>query len=116
MKRDWWQGRAAPQRLTVLYVMGPMTGLPDLNRPAFRQAADALRVAGYTVRNPVEIYTGESWMEAMRVDIRQLTYCTGVAALDGWTGSQGARLEALVAMRLSMPIRPVEWWLKAGRQ
>lgn len=102
--------------LVVLYVMGPMTGLPDSNRPAFRAAADQLRDAGYIVRSPIEACPDcTDWTVGMRVALRQLTLSTAVAALDGWTRSQGARLEALVAMRLGMPVRPVEWWLQEAQ-
>lgn len=38
-----------------LYISGPITGMPDLNFPAFHAAAAALRAAGYTVTNPAEL-------------------------------------------------------------
>jgi hypothetical protein len=38
-----------------IYLSGPMTGLPDLNFPAFNAAASALRAKGLNVINPAEI-------------------------------------------------------------
>jgi hypothetical protein len=33
----------------ILYIAGPMTGLPDYNYPAFEQARASLEAAGYRV-------------------------------------------------------------------
>lgn len=38
-----------------IYVSGPMTGVPDHNRPAFDAAAKRLREQGHFVINPVEL-------------------------------------------------------------
>ena len=38
----------------TIYVSGPMSGLPDLNFPAFHAAAAELRALGHTVVNPAE--------------------------------------------------------------
>ncbi|MBT9158943.1 MAG: hypothetical protein DDT26_00192 [Dehalococcoidia bacterium] len=38
-----------------IYISGPMTGLHDLNFPAFRDAAAKLRAIGYEVVNPAEL-------------------------------------------------------------
>lgn len=36
----------------VLYVSGPVTGMPDDNREAFEAAADELAACGYIARIP----------------------------------------------------------------
>ena len=36
----------------IVYIAGPMTGLPDLNYPAFNAAEEALTAAGHAVLNP----------------------------------------------------------------
>jgi hypothetical protein len=43
-----------------IYLSGPMTGLPDLNFPAFHAEAARLRALGYDVINPAELPEGIS--------------------------------------------------------
>lgn len=104
-----------------LYLAGPMTGLPDFNRPAFHAAAAALRAAGYEVVNPAELNESEpitdpdgpgAWERYMRRDIPHLCKCDAVALLPGWTESQGAQLEEEIAFRLSMPIETTDEWIE----
>ena len=38
-----------------VYISGPMSGLPELNFPAFHAAAASLRAKGLDVVNPAEI-------------------------------------------------------------
>ncbi|AOY93813.1 hypothetical protein BKK79_19910 [Cupriavidus sp. USMAA2-4] len=82
-----------------IYIAGPMTGMPDLNFPAFHAAAGALRGEGYDVVNPAEINADPAagWLECMRKDIRELVTCEAIYLLPGWEGSRGARLEARIA-------------------
>ena len=87
-----------------LYIAGPMTGLPDLNFPAFNRAAAILRAAGYEAINPAEINPDPTagWEACMRADIAELVKCDGVALLPGWERSRGASLEAHIAHSLGM--------------
>ncbi|WP_407059246.1 DUF4406 domain-containing protein (plasmid) [Ralstonia syzygii subsp. celebesensis] len=82
-----------------IYIAGPMTGLPDLNFPAFHEAASALRAAGHDVVNPAEINPDPNagWLACMRADIRELVTCDAIYLLPGWENSRGARLEARIA-------------------
>ncbi len=86
------------------YLAGPMTGIPDLNFPAFHRAAASLRASGYEVINPAEINPDPSmtWEDAIRADIPQLLTCEAIALLPGWENSRGARLEARIAHDLDM--------------
>src|SRR5690606_26470176 len=77
-------------RMTMkrIYIAGPMTGLPDLNFPAFHAEAARLRSRGVDVVNPAEINGGADevsacagmtpdelqahWRKCMRNDIAQL--------------------------------------------
>lgn len=88
-----------------IYLAGPMTGLPELNFPAFHAEAARLRKLGYDVVNPAEINldTGAKWEDCMRLDIRELITCGGLALLPGWHNSRGAALERKIADGLGMP-------------
>lgn len=87
-----------------IYIAGPMTGLPDLNFPAFHAEAARLRALGYEVSNPAEINPDPTagWEACMRADIAELVKCDGVALLPGWERSRGASLEAHIVHSLGM--------------
>lgn len=93
-----------------VYLSGPMTGLPDLNFPAFGAAAELLRDAGFQVTNPAEINPDQQlpWEQCMRADIKALCDCDTLALLPGWERSRGAQLELQVAHRLGLEITTVE--------
>lgn len=97
----------------VIYISGPMTGLPDLNKPAFHTAAALLHRAGYAVVNPAcnGLPDEAPWGAHLRQDIKQLMDCTGVATLPGSAASKGARLELHNARALGMPVMTVAQWL-----
>ena len=98
----------------LLYVAGPMTGLPELNHPAFRAAAHDLAEAGYAVLDPSRhggSEPGRTYESYLRMGLRDVLECDAVAVLDGWEMSRGARAEVGVAQALSMPVRPVAEWL-----
>jgi hypothetical protein len=82
-----------------------MTGLPNLNFPAFATMTTTLRDSGHAVTNPAELNPdGGSWNDCMRRDIVALMDCDTVATLPGWENSKGARLEVLIAERLGMTV------------
>lgn len=84
------------------YIAGPMTGLQDLNFPAFHRAAAHFRAQGVDVVNPAEINPDPSagWNECMRNDIRELVTCDAIVMLPGWERSKGASLEHYIARQL----------------
>jgi hypothetical protein len=89
------------------YIAGPMTGLPDLNFPAFHATAKYLRSKGRKVVNPAEINPDATlmWHECMRKDIAALvTSCDSIYLLPGWECSKGATLEHHIAERLGFRI------------
>lgn len=105
----------------VLYVSGPVTGMPDDNREAFEAAADELTACGYIARIPHwYVRPGEKWPAAMRTTlIAILAQADGLAMLDGWERSEGAQLEAHVARNLMMPVKTVSQWvakMKSGKK
>ena len=97
-----------------LYLSGPMTGIENLNREAFRCAAVSLRGAGYTVVCPHELNVdqqGLSWHAYMKRDVQALAGCDGVALLPNWESSRGAVIEARLARDLRMESHTVAEWM-----
>lgn len=100
----------------VLYLSGPMSNYPDANYPAFNEMAARLRDHGFTVHNPAEIGDkGSQYVDLLKKDIRLILESEGVAVMENWWGSKGARLEVSVAAHLDIPVRPVDEWI-ARRQ
>lgn len=97
-----------------IYISGPMTGMPELNFPAFNAAAAALRANGFVVVNPAELNADNQgdWASCMKADIKALCDCAALALLPGWEGSRGAHLEVHLAHRLGMNIRRIEELIK----
>ncbi|MGL6378234.1 DUF4406 domain-containing protein [Aeromonas hydrophila] len=73
-----------------VYVAGPMTGLPEFNRPAFFAAEAHLKSLGAQVMNPAILPDGWSHEAYMRIAIPMLMECEAVAFLPGWQYSCGA--------------------------
>ena len=92
--------------MTKIYIAGCMSGIEDLNFPAFHAEAALLRAAGHVVINPAEINPdqGMSWSACMRADIAELVKCDAIRLLPGWERSKGATLEHHIAERLGLQI------------
>ncbi|WP_074133252.1 dATP/dGTP diphosphohydrolase domain-containing protein [Mycolicibacterium houstonense] len=94
----------------VVYISGPMTGMPDHNFPAFHQAAQHYRDLGYTVINPAEL-PGEGgehpWEWFLRRDLIAMLEggADTIVLLPGWEQSRGAKLEYHVASALGFTVR-----------
>lgn len=102
-----------------LALVGPITGMPDHNTPAFAEAAEALRAAGYEVANPRENFDGRTdlpWTAYLRASIKELMDCDGVAILDDWFDSTGAKIEAHIAEALYMPAAGWRSWVRRARE
>ena len=87
-------------KVLTIYISGPISGLPDGNRPAFARMAATLRSKGWVVVNPHDLFNAEveeSWEGYMRKDLAALLTCTHIVMLPEWEQSRGARLEKLVA-------------------
>lgn len=95
------------------YLSGPMSGLPDLNYPAFNEAAAELRAKGHEVINPAENPEQDSWEAYMRLDLVQLLGCEVVVQLPGYWGSRGAMLEFAVASTVGIEVVDLSAFLEA---
>lgn len=101
----------------IIYVAGPMTGLPEYNYPAFQEAQRQLEALGFEVRNPIHIaatVTDKTWAGYMKATTRLLTECDAVALLPGWENSRGASIEEAWARGVGMEVRPLDRWLASG--
>lgn len=96
-----------------IYVAGPMTGLPEFNYPAFRDAATRLRAMGAEVEDPSTNVnpTPDDYHGWLRAGIAQLITCDAVALLPGWETSGGARLEVIVGATLGLRVAPLAEWI-----
>lgn len=99
-----------------LYISGPITGLDDLNKPAFAEAAQQLRAAGHVAINPHDVGQASElllpWEEYLKADlVAMLLMADALALLPGWVNSRGALLEHHIADALGWEVRPWEEWL-----
>lgn len=92
-----------------VYLSGPMSGLPENNRPVFDRAAEVLRSWGLEVVNPADVdreRPGLMWVEYMEVAQRAVLdpLVEAVVLLPGWEESRGARLEVMWAHRRGLAV------------
>lgn len=93
-----------------VYLSGPMSGLPGLNRPAFDAAAARLRAQGFQVVVPHDLaperITGETdadyYERCLEADLAELETCQAIYQLPGWQDSRGARREHVRAQELGV--------------
>lgn len=95
-------------RDNVIYISGPMSGIPELNYPAFFEMESLLKNMGYVVENPATIPEPKDrfplWRSYMNHALNQLVKCDSIIMLEGWEKSKGACCEFEVARRLNMNI------------
>lgn len=115
-----------------LYLAGPMRGYESFNFPAFREGRKRLRDAGFEVFCPAEKDELEGFnptglsgtseelaelnfnlREALGADLDWICEnADGIALLDGWEHSSGARAEVAVARALGIKVGPLDAWLQ----
>jgi hypothetical protein len=105
----------------LVYLAGPITGMPDANRQAFADAEAELTAHGWRVHSPIgHPLSHEAYLEAEQLGIDYRTgplyqrlmrdcYETILAAdrvylLDDWEKSHGATTEAFFATRIGTPV------------
>jgi hypothetical protein len=97
-----------------VYICGPISGLPDGNKEAFKNAEDWLRRLGMFPINPhvlcidiVRSHKGtdaELWTKCMKRDISFMLDCDYVVLLPGWHKSRGAIVEINTASAVGIPV------------
>ena len=83
----------------IIYIAGPMTGLPAYNRDAFMDAARLLTEAGHTALNPAMLPTTLPDHAYMPICTAMIDAADAIYMLDGFQKSLGARCERLYAKR-----------------
>ncbi len=96
-----------------IYISGPISGMPNGNKNAFAHAAIDLQSIGHVPVNPREngLPDEAPWEAHMKMDVKLLVDCDGIAMLPGWEESRGATLEHNLARDLKIEIRTLENWL-----
>lgn len=101
-----------------VYIAGPMRGYPRWNFDAFdaaeRLARDVYRLDALNPAaadradgfdpDEARTFTRRQWHWAMRRDVEMILTADALWLLPGWDRSEGARIEALVAVGLGLPI------------
>lgn len=102
----------------VVYIAGPMRGIPAYNFPAFHDAERRAKRQGFITINPARLdeeagfdpYTAtEADVERVKVefikrDLEQLQKATAIALLPNWQASRGAVAEFCVARWLGLEV------------
>ena len=97
--------------MITLYLAGPVTGRPKLNKPLFVHHAIALRDKGYEVIIPHDhVPSTATHDEAMSICLPIVEKVDGLALIPGWELSVGARMEYEKAFVLGIPAKRVEEW------
>ena len=101
------------EQVKRIYIAGPMTGLPDLNRAEFRKAVDfiwkALKETAIGF-NPHQVADMLGWTEKTppseiaSVLLGELVNCDAIYMLRGWENSKGATAEHAVAKWIGLEI------------
>ena len=87
-----------------LYIAGPMTGIVNFNRPAFRNAQITLEDMGHDVFNPGN-HSQEVRHLDLAVDLHWICLnAEGVVMLLDWGRSSGANAELATAKALDIPV------------
>ncbi|MDK9364193.1 DUF4406 domain-containing protein [Lelliottia wanjuensis] len=97
--------------MSRIYIAGPMTGIPEYNRPAFFDAAAQLVDRGHTVLNPATLPNGLTQPQYMDICCAMLRCADAVFLLEGWEQSAGARAERALAEKLELGVIFQEEWL-----
>jgi uncharacterized protein DUF4406 len=88
-----------------VYVAGPMTGLPDLNRGAHVAEAERLRALGHEPVSPAALIDQtQPRATCLRQAIGLLMVCNAISLLPGWQNSEGTAVELKVARAIGLQV------------
>lgn len=94
-----------------LYIAGPMTGIPELNKGSFEVAKRLLMAVGHRATTPFDVAARrgisqdeDSIAELLGADFKEIQESDGVVLLPGWDESLGTFAEIAFALRQSKVI------------
>lgn len=87
----------------VIYIAGPITGVPDYKRN-FNQAENGLLIRGHTPLKPSILPNGLTDAQAMRICLSMIDEADAVLFLQDWEYSAGAKLEHAYCEYFGKPI------------
>ncbi|POU03601.1 nucleoside 2-deoxyribosyltransferase [Escherichia sp. ESNIH1] len=87
-----------------IYIAGPMSGLPDFNRPNFHFMEMMLSCEGHTVLSPAMLPDGLTQPQYMDICLAMLRCAEAIFLLRGWEESAGALAEKALAEKLQLEI------------
>lgn len=106
--------------MTRVYISGPITDIPNLNRDAFDHEERLLREVGEEVFNPHTIcmpapdtlaewealgdMKDRLWRYFMKICVAQIPLCDEMRMLPNWQNSKGAVWEHRIAMMLGLKV------------
>ena len=105
-----------------IYLAGPMSGMPDLNFPAFERARNKLRAEGHEVFCPAEATLNAGWevseslnsdpnfrREVLAIDLAWIcANAEAIALLPQWERSVGATAERATGIALGLLIMELD--------
>ena len=78
-----------------IYISGPMTGIPEYNRPEFNRVAQELEAKGYDVINPASLPDGFEYVDYIFIAKISILKCDAMYLLKNWEDSEGAKIEII---------------------
>lgn len=96
------------QQRKIVYIAGPMSGLPEENRPAFNTEALHQQQKGHVVLNQAILPDGLTQQQYMQICCPMVMMADEVIMLPAWINSQGATAEFNLAMKCGNVIRQAE--------
>lgn len=96
-----------------VYICGPITNIPDFNKPLFSQVEQFLIDKNFEPVNPHNLCTHhvkelkgeELWRACMKTVIAKLVDCDVLLLLPNWQKSRGAKIERNLAHDLGIPVK-----------
>lgn len=93
--------------MAIVFISGPMTGIPDYNRAQFNQAEQTLTTQGHIVLNPAWHPDGLTHDQYLHMCYAEIDVADVVVQLPGWSRSKGASREFYYAQATGKKAVPI---------